>query len=368
MRTRKNKVTLLPFARCSLMLLLVINLFFTQVVKAEETQSYEFTVTPSALIRADLDKAIQEGRLDPYKYLLKKPDVKNPNVMELVKANWCQFKWKFAMTASFDEETQKKEGIKYKGFSPVTGISTRINRRGQKRESALQRWSKNYHLTDTGYDFKDLTIFLSPEDIRNMAVLVLDYMDPTKDQDTFLWLPSLRKVRRVGQAEKEDSFGGMDLTYFDIVLREPEDESHTLLRTEVIGDELIDQLKKEDAAQEIVDYFDGRKGAEVFVIESKQTIDLLSWDKRVWWLDPMNFREPRSLFYDKAGRLVRIKLRSFRKTPFYGDRSNYGWSEGYWDVKTVLTEHKTHVLFPPLLFDQPTPDSTFTIRYLQRMK
>jgi hypothetical protein len=351
-----------------LTIFMVSFLFNCVVVKAEEVKSYEYTVTPSKLIRSDLEKAIKEGKLDPYKYLLKKPDLKNPKVMELVKANWCQFKWKFATVGTYDEELQKKRGIRYKGFCPVTGISTRINRRGERRESAMQRWSKNYHLTDTGYDFKDLTIFLSPEDLRNMAILVLDYMDLTKDQDTFLWLPSLRKVRRVAQAEKEDSFGGMDLTYFDIVLREPEDEDHKILRTEVIGDELINQLKKENSAKEIIDYFEERRGSKFFVIESTQKLDFLSWDKRVWWLDPTNFREPRSLFYDKSGRLIRIKQRSFRKTPFYEDRSNYGWSEGYWDVQTVLTEHRTQVLFPALIFDQPTPDYTFTIRYLKRMK
>jgi hypothetical protein len=332
------------------------------------TAPYGYVVQPSDKILPKLEKAIKEGKLDNYKYLLKKPDYEHPDVMELVKANWCQFKWKFAETALQDEEQQKKEGIRYKGFCPVAAVATRLNRRGEKRESAMLRWAKNYHLTDTGYDFKDLTLFLSPEDIRHMAVLVLDYLDPTRDQDTFLWLPSLRKVRRVAQAAKEDSFGGMDITYFDMVLREPEDEDHKILRTEIVGDELINQAKKENTIPQVIKYFESLRGKKVFVIESIQKRGFLSWHKRVWWYNPENGRDFRRLFYDKAGRLVKIYNISFRKTPFYGDKSKFGWSEDWHHVQNTLTGHSTMAYMPPLIFDVPVPDSHFTHRYLQRMK
>jgi len=369
MRAIKEKRLRLLFILCGLLTFIMASFLFNcTIVKAEEGIPYELTVQPSKMILPALKKAIKEGKLDPYKYLLKKPNLEHPHVMELVKANWCQYKWKFAIVGTQDDELQKKEGIRYKGFCPVCGIATRTNSRGEKRESALLRWAKNYHLTDTGYDFKDLTVFLSPEDIRNMSIMVWDYMDPTKDQDTFLWLPSLRKVRRVAQAEKEDSFGGMDLTYFDMVLREPDDEEHKILRTEVVGDELINQLKKENTLKEVIDYFESMRGRKLFVIESKQKLGFLSWDTRVWWLDPKNFRDPRRLFYDRTGRLVKIYNLGFRKTPFYWDRNKYGWSEDWHHVQNVLTGHSTKIFLPRLIFDDPVPDSRFTIRYLQRMK
>ena len=57
--------------------------------------------------------------------------------------------------------------------------------------------------------------FTYPNDIRNTAFLVWEH--PGADDERFLYLPALGRVRRIAGQEKDESFVGSDLSYEDIV-------------------------------------------------------------------------------------------------------------------------------------------------------
>ena len=385
----KRKI-ILTVKLCSILMLMTGLLSFREVEAAEAEKmawGYDENLVICTMPAEEAERRIKEhwsynqteGKLNPYLYYGKLPDLdaEIPDPMELVSSNWYQFKWKYAITGMYDHEVQKREGRKYKGFSDVTGVAIRVTSRGMQRASTLYGGIKNYHRD--GIDFKDIRRFMSPEDTRGLSVMTWDYLDKSKDQDTFLYLPSMRKIRRVAQANKEDSFGGMDVTYFDLSLRVPGDEEHRLLRVEKVTDELINQLKKEIepkipglpedyTEQRVVNYFTTlkEKDKKCYVIESTQKLDFLSFDKRVWWIDSENFRDFRRMFYDKAGRLVKLYNISFRRTPILPDRKVYGISEDFHWVKNMLTGHRTVIYHPPMCFNNPIPDSNFTIKWLKR--
>lgn len=58
---------------------------------------------------------------------------------------------------------------------------------------------------------------LEPDHLRGMTIMTIEV--PGKSEDTFIYLPSLRKVRRVSSAQRADSFLGSDLTYEDFERR-----------------------------------------------------------------------------------------------------------------------------------------------------
>ena len=62
-------------------------------------------------------------------------------------------------------------------------------------------------------DFKDLVTVINPQSVKGLSVLTWTYISPNRDQDVWLWLPSLRKIRRVSQSDGDDSFIGADSTY-----------------------------------------------------------------------------------------------------------------------------------------------------------
>jgi hypothetical protein len=68
--------------------------------------------------------------------------------------------------------------------------------------------------------------FLFPNDIKGTGFLVLEH--PGADDERFLYLPALGRVRRIAGEEKQDSFVGSDFTYEDIGGRELTDYAYAL--------------------------------------------------------------------------------------------------------------------------------------------
>src|SRR5262245_54756073 len=60
--------------------------------------------------------------------------------------------------------------------------------------------------------------FTYPNDIKGTAFLVWEH--PKTEDERFLYLPSLGRVRRIAGSESQESFAGSDFTYEDIGGRE----------------------------------------------------------------------------------------------------------------------------------------------------
>jgi hypothetical protein len=69
--------------------------------------------------------------------------------------------------------------------------------------------------------------FTYPNDIKGTAFLVWEH--PDADDERFLYLPALGRVRRITGAEAQDNFVGSDFTYEDISGRELDDYSYTMV-------------------------------------------------------------------------------------------------------------------------------------------
>jgi hypothetical protein len=76
-----------------------------------------------------------------------------------------------------------------------------------------------------GQGDRTLVRFTYPNDIRNTAFLVLEH--PNTDDERFLYLPALSRVRRIAGEEKQESFVGSDLSYEDIGGRDVSDYSYS---------------------------------------------------------------------------------------------------------------------------------------------
>lgn len=86
-----------------------------------------------------------------------------------------------------------------------------IDRRDRQRSRELVIYSKDY-----GEDSRTLSSFASPADIAGTAYLNHDWADPDRDDDSWLYLPAMQRVRRIASSDTSDSFLGSDFTYADI--------------------------------------------------------------------------------------------------------------------------------------------------------
>lgn len=96
-----------------------------------------------------------------------------------------------------------------------------FDRHGRARERALTMISLR------GDGDRLLIRFTFPNDIRGTGFLVWEH--PDSDDERFLYLPALGRVRRIAGAETQESFVGSDFTYEDIGGREFDDYTYTIV-------------------------------------------------------------------------------------------------------------------------------------------
>ncbi len=102
-----------------------------------------------------------------------------------------------------------------------------FDRQGRMRERALTILGMKGGAGRAVPGDRSLTRFTYPNDINGTGFLVWE--NPDGDDERFLYLPSLGRVRRIAGNETQDSFVGSDFTYEDIGGREFNDYTYTLL-------------------------------------------------------------------------------------------------------------------------------------------
>ena len=106
-----------------------------------------------------------------------------------------------------------------------------INRAGtKKRVRMMSSFGKDY-----GKDTKKLMGFKKPMDIKGTSFLSWEYDDPSRDDDKWLYMPALRKVRRISGTSTNDYFMGSDFTYDDMGDRNVDEDDHTLIGEEAVN-------------------------------------------------------------------------------------------------------------------------------------
>ena len=155
------------------------------------------------------------------------------------------------------EEIMRRVDEREAGDSSVSDITlVLIDRRERQRIRNLKLYSKNY-----GEDTKTLSLFESPADIRGTAYLNFDWNDSLRDDDSWLYLPALQRVKRLASSDTSDSFLGSDFTYADINGFEIDWYDYSLVNeSEMIGGEdcwVIEMIAKsefKDRAEEATGY------------------------------------------------------------------------------------------------------------------
>lgn len=114
---------------------------------------------------------------------------------------------------------------------------TLINKRGAVRERKLISYS-----IDVGKEKKDrksIMFFQYPGDVKGTGFLTWDYDELNKDDDKWLYLPAIKKTRRIsGSSAKQDYFMGSDFTYDDMGAA-----TWTRIRTRSWAEETVDGQK-----------------------------------------------------------------------------------------------------------------------------
>ena len=208
-----------------------------------------------------------------------------------------------------------------------------INKRGQKRERTVVRFEKDYKQGEV--DKKTLVVFKYPKDVRGTALLIWSYNDPSKDDDRWLYLPALKRVRRIAGKSKSEYFMGTDFSYDDLSGRSLDED-----KFELMGKETID-------------------GVEYFKIEAIPLEKEPTYSKRIVWVLPEKWVVKRVDYFDKNGNLLKRMLCDSLKNV------NGRWVFTRLQMNNFQKKHKTVIEITHINYDKPLDDNVFTVSMLE---
>ena len=160
-----------------------------------------------------------------------------------------------------------------------------INKRGNERKREISSKRKS---GENGEN-KSVAYFLSPADVKGTAFLVWEHKN--QPNDIFIYLPALKKIRRIASDQKHQSFMGSDFSYADMENEDIDDADH-----KIISEESLD-------------------GHECWVVESIPKPESDSeYSKLITWVKKDDYIPHKVDFYDKKGRHFKI-MKSVRIGP-----------------------------------------------------
>lgn len=212
---------------------------------------------------------------------------------------------------------------------------TLINKKGQERIRKVMSYRKDY-----GDDDKSVMFFLEPADVKDTAFLSWNYDDAEKDDDQWLYLPALKKVRRISSSNKDDYFMGTDFTYNDMGDREIDDYTYTHLEPEVID------------------------GIECYHIErlpkNKDVIKETGYDRTEVWIRPDNWIMVKAVFYDRKLKLLK------ELTVSDIDQIDGIWTAHTLFMNNIQKKHKTVFKMSNVRYNTGLDDDLFSQRRIQK--
>lgn len=184
---------------------------------------------------------------------------------------------------------------------------------------------------------KSLTVFHEPRDIAGTAFLTHTHINEEDDQ--WLYLPALKRVKRIASVNKTSAFVGSELAYEDLLSDEVEKFDYRWLRDEVCGAETC------------------------FVLERRPRYEDSGYSRQVLWMDQSEYRVHRIDYYDLDGMLEKtLTLTDYRV--YLGSY----WRAHEYLMENHQTDKRTALLFGPYEFQTGLTEGDFDPSALRRLR
>lgn len=220
----------------------------------------------------------------------------------------------------------------FEAVSTLTITDSKGNRRVRKNSMAS--------ISEPDGTEKRIIKFISPAEVKGTGILIFDY--PEKSDDMWIYLPAIRKTRRIVSKEKSKSFMGSEFSNANMTAPGLEDFSY--------------ELKGEEDLN----------GYSCFMIESTPVStdleDVYGYARSVSWVDKDNYLVHKTLYYDFDGELFKtITNKEFKKLEE---------GEGKYMVTHMYASNHSNNRSSEMVMNKVAVTSTsksyFTVAYLER--
>jgi hypothetical protein len=214
-----------------------------------------------------------------------------------------------------------------------------IDNKERERVRSLRLYTINKDDVD-----KTVMFFLAPTDVYGTAYMTFDWEDKNKEDDSWLYLPALEKIKRVASSEESGAFMGSDFSYADINGLDVDDYDYVIKN-----------------ASELVD------GHDCWVLEStpktRAVIDKTGYTHSTLWIRKDNFFNVQSIINVEKGKRVK-----------YFSAKDVKEIQGVWTpmvMQMVTTrngkrEHSSVFKLTEVRYNEAVSESLFDTQALQR--
>jgi len=202
--------------------------------------------------------------------------------------------------------------------------------------SVVTRKTKNMTLERAGSRDYQLIQFLEPADVRGTSLLT--HQDPKGDDNQWLYLPELRRVKRIASSGKTGSFMGSEFSYEDI------------------GGNTLDKFKYAKIGD------DKYAGRDCYLLEKTPTYANSGYTKIKVWISKDSNLVLRQDFFDRKNSL--LKTMTFEGHKQYGST----WRSAKIAVENLQTKKKSVLTFDTRKLRSGLSADLFTERNLQRIQ
>ena len=221
------------------------------------------------------------------------------------------------------------------GWQDSTADMTMTLRNKQGEESVRSLRVKSLEVENDGD--KSMTIFDEPKDVRGTALLTFSHKTDADDQ--WLYLPALKRVKRIASRNKSGPFMGSEFAFEDLSSQEVEKYTYTHLRDEACGD------------------------MQCFVVERIPTDKYSGYTKQIAWIDQAEYRVIKIEFYDRKKTL--LKTLDFEGYQQYLEQY---WRPDLMKMVNHQTGKSTDLAWSDYAFKNGLKDGDFTKNSLKRAK
>jgi hypothetical protein len=194
----------------------------------------------------------------------------------------------------------------------------------------------SYYFKDYGDTEKALMVFKSPRDVAGTAYLSFSYDAESRDDDRWLYLPAMKRIRRITGSGKNDDFMGTDFTYEDMGRRNLDKDTFSLR-----GEESLE-------------------GEPCWTVEARPRDSREPYGRRLIRVRKDSYIIAAVDYFDRQDRpLKRLRVSGIRQIDGI-------WTAQKMEMTNVQNRHSTVIEMSEIKFNLPLEDNRFEVSSLER--
>ena len=186
-------------------------------------------------------------------------------------------------------EIMTEVDVRDEGFKDFSAEISMVLEDNDGNKSVRMMDVKNLEVKNDGD--KRLLVFKEPSDVSGTALLTYSHI--IKDDEQWLFLPALKRVKRISSSNKSGPFVGSEFAYEDMLSQEAEKYDHFYITEETFN------------------------GLDCFVVERKPRYQSSGYNKQKVWIDKEQYRYQKIEYYDHQDAHLKTLVLSLHQGSYY---------------------------------------------------